>query len=81
MPLGPLHRGYAQCEVVREDFACRLPEGFTDVQAAPLLCAGIIGYRAKPLSEIKPGGRLGLYGFGASAHIIMKTGSLTSTRK
>ncbi len=64
--------GYAQLAVVPEDFVCRLPEGFTDVQAAPLLCGGIIGYRALHLSELEPGGRLGLYGFGASAHIAIQ---------
>lgn len=64
--------GYAQYAVAQEDFAYSLPEGFSDLQAAPLLCAGIIGYRSLRLSEIKPGGRLGLYGFGASAHISIQ---------
>ncbi|HEY64375.1 MAG TPA: zinc-dependent alcohol dehydrogenase family protein [Caldilineae bacterium] len=64
--------GYAQYTIVKEDFAYHLPEGYSDLQVAPLLCAGIIGYRALRLSEIKPGGRLGLYGFGASAHIVIQ---------
>jgi propanol-preferring alcohol dehydrogenase len=64
--------GYAQYTVVSQDFAYRIPEGFSDQQAAPLLCAGIIGYRALRLSQIKPEGRLGLYGFGASAHVAIQ---------
>jgi propanol-preferring alcohol dehydrogenase len=58
--------------VVDETFAYPIPERFSDIEAAPLLCAGVIGYRALRLSEIKPGGRLGLYGFGASAHISLQ---------
>jgi propanol-preferring alcohol dehydrogenase len=64
--------GYAQSLVVPEAFAYPLPEGFSFTDAAPLLCAGIIGYRALRLSEIEPGGRLGLYGFGASAHLAIQ---------
>jgi propanol-preferring alcohol dehydrogenase len=64
--------GYAQYHIVAEDFAYHLPEGFEDVQAAPLLCAGVIGFRALRLAEVKPGGRVGLYGFGASAHICIQ---------
>jgi len=64
--------GYAEYVVVPEAFVYRLPDGFDDLQAAPLLCAGVIGYRALRLSEIKPGQRLGLYGFGASAHIAIQ---------
>lgn len=64
--------GYAQYAVVNEDFAYPLPEGLSDMGAAPLLCAGIIGYRALRLCEIQPGGRLGLYGFGASAHLAIQ---------
>jgi len=64
--------GYAEAMVVHQDFAYPLPEGFSDVQAAPLLCAGIIGYRALRLSEVQPGQRLGLYGFGASAHVTIQ---------
>ena len=61
--------GYAEFAVVNEDYAYRLPELFSDAQAAPLLCAGIIGYRALRRSALPPGGRLGIYGFGASAHL------------
>ena len=64
--------GYAEYCVVDERFAYPLPECFEDVQAAPLLCAGIIGYRALCLSEVRPGQRLGLYGFGASAHLAIQ---------
>ena len=64
--------GFAEFMVVPADFAYPIPEGFADEQAAPLLCAGIIGYRALRLSEIQPGGRLGLYGFGASAHVTIQ---------
>lgn len=61
--------GYAQHALVPEDFAYALPERFADAEAAPLLCAGIIGYRALKRAELPPGGRLGIYGFGASAHL------------
>lgn len=64
--------GYAQYVVVPEAFAHRLPEHLSDVEVAPLLCAGVIGYRALRLSGIRPGERLGLYGFGASAHIVIQ---------
>ena len=64
--------GYAQYTVVSQDFAYSIPQGFSDQQAAPLLCAGIIGYRALRLSQIKPKGRLGLFGFGASAHVAIQ---------
>lgn len=64
--------GYAQYAVADERFAYPLPERFSDVEAAPLLCAGIIGYRALRLCGIKPGERLGLYGFGASAHLVIQ---------
>ena len=64
--------GYAEYARVPEAFAYRVPEIFTNEEAAPLLCAGIIGYRALRLSGIQPGGRLGLYGFGASAHIALQ---------
>jgi len=66
------HGGYAQYTIVSENFAYPIPEGFSDSQAAPLLCAGVIGYRALRLSGIKPGEILGLYGFGASAHIAIQ---------
>jgi propanol-preferring alcohol dehydrogenase len=61
--------GFAEYAVVPEVFAYSMPEVFTDSEATPLLCAGIIGYRALKRSEIKPGGRLGIFGFGSSAHI------------
>jgi propanol-preferring alcohol dehydrogenase len=64
--------GFAEYMVVPADFAYPIPRGFPDDQAAPLLCAGIIGYRSLRLSEIEPGGRLGLYGFGASAHVTIQ---------
>ncbi|MEW5989970.1 MAG: zinc-dependent alcohol dehydrogenase family protein [Chloroflexota bacterium] len=59
--------GFAEKLVVRADVAVRLPPAMDDLAAAPLLCGGVIGYRALRLSGIQPGGRLGLYGFGASA--------------
>jgi propanol-preferring alcohol dehydrogenase len=61
--------GYAEHAVVDERYAYRLPDAFGDEEAAPLLCAGIIGYRALRRAQLPPGGRLGIYGFGASAHI------------
>jgi propanol-preferring alcohol dehydrogenase len=64
--------GFAEYMVVPADFAYAIPMGFPDDQAAPLLCAGIIGYRSLRLSGIEPGGRLGLYGFGASAHVTIQ---------
>jgi propanol-preferring alcohol dehydrogenase len=64
--------GFAEYAVVPARFAYPIPPVFSDDQAAPLLCAGIIGYRALRLSGIKPGQRLGLYGFGASAHIAIQ---------
>lgn len=64
--------GYAEAIVVHQDFAYPIPETFSDENAAPLLCAGIIGYRALRLSGIRPGERLGMWGFGASAHITLQ---------
>ena len=64
--------GFAEYVVAPAEFTYRLPAGFDDTQAAPLLCAGVIGYRALRLSDIQPGGRLGLYGFGASAHVSIQ---------
>ena len=64
--------GYADQMAVRADYAVRVPAGFSDIEAAPLLCGGIIGYRALKISGIQPGGRLGLYGFGASALLAMQ---------
>ena len=61
--------GYATFVIVHEDFVYRLPEGYDDVAGAPLLCAGIIGYRALRRTELPRGGRLGIYGFGGSAHL------------
>jgi alcohol dehydrogenase, propanol-preferring len=64
-----LDGGYADACVVDERYAYRVPEGVSDEQAAPLLCAGIIGYRAWRCADVPPGGRLGIYGFGGSAHL------------
>ncbi|MEE8493135.1 MAG: zinc-dependent alcohol dehydrogenase family protein [Nitrospirales bacterium] len=64
--------GYADYAVVPESFAYPIPSVFTDDEAAPLLCAGMIGFRALRLSEVKPGESLGLYGFGASAHLVIQ---------
>jgi alcohol dehydrogenase, propanol-preferring len=64
--------GYAEYALVSEAFLYPIPPVFSDEEAAPLLCAGIIGYRALRLSSIQPGQRLGLYGFGASAHITIQ---------
>jgi propanol-preferring alcohol dehydrogenase len=61
--------GYAELMVVHEDYAYLIPEIFNEEQAAPLLCAGIIGYRALRQSRLPGGGRLGIYGFGGSAHL------------
>jgi propanol-preferring alcohol dehydrogenase len=64
--------GYAEFALVREDFAYLLPAAIGDAEAAPLLCAGIIGYRALRRANLRRGGRIGLYGFGASAHIAIQ---------
>lgn len=64
--------GYAEYMTVHEDYAYPIPDLYTDSRAAPLLCAGVIGYRAIKLTNIKPGEILGLYGFGASAHIAIQ---------
>ena len=64
--------GYATHALARADFAYALPDGFDDLAAAPLLCGGVIGYRSLARSGIQPGGRLGLYGFGASALITLQ---------
>ncbi|HUV57746.1 MAG TPA: zinc-dependent alcohol dehydrogenase family protein [Acidimicrobiales bacterium] len=61
--------GYAQYIVVDQDYAYAIPPSFDDLHAAPLLCAGIIGYRALLRAQLPPGGRLGIYGFGGSAHL------------
>jgi propanol-preferring alcohol dehydrogenase len=64
--------GYAEFAVVREDFAYALPESIGDEEAAPLMCAGIIGFRAIKRAAIEPGATVGLYGFGGSAHIALQ---------
>lgn len=64
--------GYAELAVVPEAFAYPIPDGFDDRLAAPLLCAGIIGYRALERAEVPRGGRLALYGFGSSASVVMQ---------
>jgi propanol-preferring alcohol dehydrogenase len=61
--------GYAQFTVIDEHYAYRLPSGYSDDELGPLLCAGIIGFRALRRAELPAGGRLGVYGFGASAHL------------
>lgn len=64
--------GYAELVKVPEEFAYRLPDGVSDEQAAPLLCAGIIGYRALMQADLEEGEDIGLYGFGSSAHIALQ---------
>jgi propanol-preferring alcohol dehydrogenase len=64
--------GYAETMVARADFVFAIPDAFSDVEAAPLLCGGVIGYRSLKISGIRPGGRLGLYGFGASALLALQ---------
>ncbi len=64
--------GYAELTVVREDFAYAVPQSLGDQELAPLLCAGIIGYRALKRAAVRPGCTLGLYGFGGSAHIAIQ---------
>jgi len=64
--------GYSDALTVPEDFAVRLPEGLSDLEAAPLLCAGVIGYRALRRAEVEPGERVALIGFGASAHLALQ---------
>jgi alcohol dehydrogenase, propanol-preferring len=64
--------GYTEYTKVRADYAVALPDGLSDVEMAPLLCAGIVGYRSVRLADLVPGERIGLYGFGASAHICIQ---------
>ncbi|MFP4171199.1 MAG: zinc-dependent alcohol dehydrogenase family protein [Methanomassiliicoccales archaeon] len=64
--------GYEEYMLAKEDYAYPIPENFSDENAAPLLCAGVIGYRAYRLSNIQPSQRLGLFGFGASAHLVIQ---------
>ncbi|HET6515982.1 MAG TPA: zinc-dependent alcohol dehydrogenase family protein [Thermodesulfovibrionales bacterium] len=66
------HGGYAEYMTVSEDFAFLIPEAFSDAEAAPLLCAGAIGYRSLRLTDINDGENVGLTGFGASAHLVLK---------
>ena len=66
------HGGYAECTVIGEDFAYPIPDRFSDSQAAPLLCAGVIGYRTLRLADVTDGQKIGLFGFGASAHIVIQ---------
>lgn len=66
------HGGYAEYVTVSEDFAYRIPDAFSDAEAAPLLCAGAIGYRSLRLTRLQDGHNLGLTGFGASAHLVLK---------
>lgn len=64
--------GYAEYALAEENFVYPIPDGFGDLQAAPLLCAGIIGFRSLRLSGIERGGRLGIYGFGAAGHVAIQ---------
>jgi len=64
--------GYAEYMVVPSNYAYHIPKVFSDTEAAPLMCAGVIGYRSLRMSQIKPGETLGLFGFGASAHIVIQ---------
>ncbi|HVW84941.1 MAG TPA: zinc-dependent alcohol dehydrogenase family protein [Bryobacteraceae bacterium] len=64
--------GYAEYAVAPEAFVYPIPDGFDDLAAAPLLCAGIIGFRCLRLADVSPGARLGLYGFGAAAHVAIQ---------
>jgi len=66
------HGGYAQYMAVPEDFAYAIPEAFSDMEAAPLLCAGAIGYRSLRLTNMQDGENLALVGFGASAHLVIQ---------
>ncbi len=72
--------GFTEAAVVNEAFAYRIPEAFTPEKAAPLLCAGIIGYRALRRAELPPGGRLGIWGFGASAHLAAQVAMAEGAR-
>ncbi len=66
-----VHGGYAEYALARADFTFPLPQNLDNLQAAPLLCAGIIGFRSLRVAEVKPGERVGLFGFGASAHLAI----------
>jgi len=65
--------GYAEYTKVKEDYAYKIPDNYQDEEAAPLLCAGSVGYRAIKLANIKDGDNIGLSGFGASGHLVLKT--------
>ncbi|HSS78431.1 MAG TPA: alcohol dehydrogenase catalytic domain-containing protein, partial [Thermoanaerobaculia bacterium] len=67
-----LDGGYAEQMIARADYVHPIPEAFSDVEAAPLLCAGAIGYRSMRLTGLRDGESLGLTGFGASAHLVLK---------
>ena len=75
-----LDGGYAQWTVCHEAYAYALPDAFDDMTAAPLLCAGIIGYRALVRAELPPGGVLGIYGFGGSAHLAAQVALASGAR-
>jgi propanol-preferring alcohol dehydrogenase len=66
------HGGYAEYTTARTDFLLPLPPGLSDVAAAPLLCAGIIGFRSLRVAEVRPGQRVGLFGFGSSAQLMIR---------
>src|SRR6185312_12728680 len=66
-----VHGGYAEFAVARTDFIFPLPKNLDDVHAAPLLCAGVIGFRSLRVAGIEPGDSVGLFGFGASAHLVI----------
>jgi propanol-preferring alcohol dehydrogenase len=72
--------GYAQYLVAPAAYVYRLPDGYSDQELAPLLCAGIIGYRALRRAQLPAGGRLGIYGFGASAHLTAQLAIATGAR-
>ena len=72
--------GYAEFATVPADYALRLPDGYTDDELAPLLCAGIIGYRALERAAVPGGGALGIYGFGGSAHLTAQVALTRGTR-
>jgi propanol-preferring alcohol dehydrogenase len=72
--------GYAEFAIVPAAYAYRLPDGYSDGELAPLLCAGIVGYRALRRAAVPPGGRLGIYGFGASAHLAAQVAMAEGSR-
>jgi len=67
-----VHGGFAEFALAEEDFVYPIPDGFSDLQAAPLLCAGIIGFRCLRVSGIQQGANLGIYGFGAAGHVCLQ---------